>query len=231
MPKLARLLPALALALIAGRGPAAAGEAATPLPPPAVDMPAPAGGGAQTAVLAGGCFWGIQAVFQHVKGVTRAVSGYAGGTVPSPSYEQVSSGLTGHAESVQITFDPAVISYNRILQIFFSVAHDPTQLDRQGPDVGTQYRSDIFYADADQKRVAEAYIAQLDAAGVFDRPIVTRVDPLTAFYPAEEYHQDFAVKHPDYAYIVFNDAPKVVRLHQLFPEIYREDPVLVTAAE
>ncbi len=231
MTKLAHVAPALALALLAGRGPAAAGEPAAPLPPPAVDMPAPAGGGAQTAVLAGGCFWGIQAVFEHVKGVTRAVSGYAGGGVASPSYEAVSSGLTGHAESVQITYDPAVISYGRILQVFFSVAHDPTQLNRQGPDSGTQYRSAIFYADDMQKRVAEAYIAQLGQAGAFDAPIVTRVDPLTAFYPAEEYHQDFAVKHPDSLYIVFNDAPKVARLRQLFPEIYREDPVLVTAAQ
>jgi peptide-methionine (S)-S-oxide reductase len=181
-----------------------------------------------TAVFAGGCFWGVEAVFEHVKGVISVTSGYAGGTAKSPSYEDVSDGGTGHAESVQVIFDPSQISYGTLMRIFFSVAHDPTQLNRQGPDVGTQYRSAIFYAGDQQKREAEAYIAQLTAAKYFKRPIVTQVAPLTAFYAAEDYHQDFAEKHPLHPYIVINDRPKVAALQKQFPDLYRE--VQTTAA-
>ncbi len=206
-------------------------EAATTIPPPALDPPPASGDGLQTVVLAGGCFWGIQAVYQHVKGVHLALSGYSGGTTADPSYEEVSSGTTGHAESVEIKFDPREVSYGKILQIFFSVAHDPTQLNRQGPDVGTQYRSAIFYADEAQKRVAEAYIAQLDAAKAFRRPIVTKVGTLARFYPAEGYHQDYALNHPTQPYIAFNDLPKVDNLKRLFPDVWRETPVTVAAAK
>ncbi len=171
----------------------------------------------------------MQAVFQHVKGVTQAVSGYAGGSKETASYEIVSSGRTGHAESVQVTFDPAKISLGRILQIYFSVAHDPTQLNRQGPDSGTQYRSAIFYQDDAQKSIAQAYIAQLDKAGVFKRPIVTQVNPLTGFYPAEAYHQDYATLHPAQPYIAINDLPKVENLQRVFGDLYREHPVLVSS--
>ncbi len=201
---------------------------ATPLPDPAID--APASDSQQVAVVAGGCFWGVQAVFEHTKGVTQALSGYAGGTKQLPSYEQVSSGTTGHAESVQIKFNPREISYGQILKIFFSVAHDPTQLNRQGPDEGTQYRSAIFYANPEQKRVAEAYINQLEKAGVFPSPIVTQLAPLTAFYPAEGYHQDYAINHPTQPYIAINDLPKVKNLEHLFPGFYRRVPVTVASA-
>jgi len=178
-----------------------------------------------TAVFAGGCFWGIEAVFEHVKGVTRVTSGYAGGTVDSPSYEEVSSGATGHAESVEIVYDPTQVSYGTLMRIFFSVAHDPTQLNRQGPDVGTQYRSAVFFANDEQRREAEAYVAQLTKANYFPRPIVTQIVPLQRFYPAEDYHQDFAEKHPLYPYIVINDRPKVQKLKAQFPELYREPQV------
>ena len=190
------------------------------LPMPAMDEAA-AGDGLRTAVVAGGCFWGIQDVFQHVKGVTSATSGYAGGTAATAHYEIVSSGTTEHAESVQITYDPQKISYGQLLRVFFSVGHDPTQLDRQGPDTGTQYRSVVFYRDAEQQRIAEAYLAQLREAKAFARPIVTRVTPLKAFYEAESYHQDYARRHPHDLYIVFNDAPKVEHLQKQFPELYR----------
>jgi len=183
----------------------------------------------QTAVLAGGCFWGTQGVFEHVKGVRQVLAGYSGGQRATAEYETVSTGTTGHAESIQITFDPAVISYADILQIFFSVAHDPTELNRQGPDTGTQYRSEIFFADATQQKTALTYIAQLDQAHVFGHPIVTRVDPLTGFYPAEAYHQDFLVRNPRYPYIVFNDLPKVANLKREFPQTYVEQPALVAA--
>ena len=203
-------------------------EDARVIPAPAVDEPA-AAAASEVAVLAGGCFWGVQGVFQHVKGVTAAVSGYAGGEKKTAEYETVSRGATGHAESVQITFDPHQISYGRILQIYFSVAHNPTELNFQGPDVGTQYRSAIFPASAEQARVAQAYIAQLDAAHAFDKPIVTRIEPSHAFFAAEEYHQDFLTRHPSYPYIVINDLPKVENLKRLFPDAYRADPVLVLA--
>jgi peptide-methionine (S)-S-oxide reductase len=215
--------------LTAGR----AAEPATVIPAPAVDAPKgpakPGAAGSQSVVLAGGCFWGVQAVFQHVKGVSKAVSGYAGGTKETASYEVVSSGATGHAESVQVTFDPQQISYGRILQIYFSVAHDPTQLNRQGPDTGTQYRSAIFFQDEIQKSVAQAYITQLDKTGVFKRPIVTQINQLTQFYPAESYHQDYATLHPSSPYIAFNDLPKVDNLQHVFADLYRDRPVLVSA--
>jgi peptide-methionine (S)-S-oxide reductase len=184
----------------------------------------------QTAVLAGGCFWGVQGVYQYTKGVKKVLSGYSGGDRSTAQYEKVGTGRTGHAESVEIVFDPKEISYGEILRIYFSVAHDPTQVDRQGPDVGTQYRSAIFYADAQQKRIADAYIAQLDKARTFRRPIVTRVDPLKGFYAAEAYHQDFLILNPSYPYIVINDLPKIVNLKRLFPEQYREKPVMTTAS-
>jgi len=196
------------------------------LPPATVDEPA-SGATTEVAVLAGGCFWGVQGVFQHVKGVTNAVSGYAGGAGAAAHYETVSDGDTGHAESVQVTFDPRQITYGQILQIFFAVAHDPTELNRQGPDVGTQYRSAIFPANEAQADVARKYIAQLDAAHAFKRPIVTKIEMGKSFYPAEAYHQDFLVRHPYYPYIVFNDMPKIERLKTLMPDIYRDKPVLV----
>ncbi len=210
--------------------PARTAERATALPAPSMDTPATATETTETAVLAGGCFWGVQAVFQHVKGVSHVLSGYAGGTKDTAQYEVVSSGTTGHAESVQVKFDPREISYGRILQIYFSVAHDPTELNRQGPDTGTQYRSAIFFANDKQQKVAQAYIAQLDKAHVFGSPIVTKLTQFTAFYPAEAYHQDYATRHPDNPYIYYNDLPKVENLKRLFPQVYRETPVLVRSA-
>ena len=198
---------------------AKANPAAT-VPAPDYDAPRASASGKQTAVLSGGCFWGIQAVFQHVKGVISATSGYSGGSAKTADYETVSTGETGHAESVQIVYDPSQITYGELLYVFFSVAHDPTQLNRQGPDDGTQYRSSIFYNSEEQKRIAEAYIAQLDKAKVFGRPIVTKVVPLEAFYPAEAYHQNYAALHPNQPYIMFNDAPKVEHLKQQFPNLY-----------
>jgi peptide-methionine (S)-S-oxide reductase len=187
--------------------------------------------GLQTAVIAGGCFWGVQAVFQHTKGVTKAVSGYAGGTQKDADYDTVSSSRTGHAESVQITFDPKQISYGKILQVYFSVAHNPTELNYQGPDHGPQYRSEIFPQNDEQAKVAKAYIAQLDAAKAFSAPIVTKTGTMkAAFYPAEGYHQDYATLHPSNPYIAFNDAPKVENLKRLFTDLYRDKPVLVADA-
>jgi peptide-methionine (S)-S-oxide reductase len=194
-------------------------SAAEPLPAPRTDIPAKAG--SATAVFAGGCFWGVDAVFRHVRGVRKVVSGYAGGNKTTAHYEIVSTGATGHAESVQVTFDPAQVSYGELLRIFFSVAHDPTQLNRQGPDHGTQYRSAIFYANDDQKRVAEDYIRQLSQAKAFTAPIVTQVTPLAAFYPAEDYHQDYLARHPTQPYIVYNDLPKLAALKTEFPDRYR----------
>jgi|SRR5579883_1401217 len=230
-------LPITSAAVLALLGIAAAfslqartAESATSLPAPAVDTPAAAQQDSETAVLAGGCFWGVQAVFQHVKGVNQVLSGYAGGAKDTAQYEMVSTGTTGHAESVQIKFDPRQISYGRILQIYFSVAHNPTELNRQGPDTGTQYRSNIFYVDATQQKIAQAYIAQLDKAKVFSDPIVTKLTPFTAFYPAERYHQNYATLHPDNPYIYYNDLPKVENLKRLFPDLYMDQPVLVRSA-
>jgi len=191
------------------------------LPDPKLDAPKAAAKADAVAVFAGGCFWGVEAVFEHVKGVRDAVSGYAGGKSGSAQYETVSSGGTGHAESVKVTYDPAKVSYGELLKVYFSVAHDPTQLNRQSPDVGPQYRSEIFTTSAEQARIAKAYIAQLTAAKVFAAPIVTRVEPLPAFYPAEAHHQDYLRRHPDEPYIVFNDAPKLVNLKQMFPALYK----------
>lgn len=220
------------LAMLMGTTPwaALATETAVALPAPAVDEAASPTRASETAVLAGGCFWGVQKVFQHVKGVQRAVSGYAGGSQASADYETVSSGQTGHAESVQITFDPSVVSYGTILRIFFSVAHDPTERNRQGPDAGPQYRSEIFTLNDEQKRVAESYVRQLDQSGVFGRKIATRIDPLQGFYAAEGYHQDYATRHPDSGYIARYDLPKVHNLQQMYPQLYRHDPVLVAAS-
>ncbi len=225
------LVPALIclpLAALAA-GPAAA-EPAVAIPAPSHDAAALPDAGLQRIVLAGGCFWGVQAVFQHAKGVTAAVSGYAGGDKSTAHYELVGTGSTGHAESVAVTYDPKQISYGKILQIYFSVAHNPTELNYQGPDHGTQYRSAIFYANDEQKRLAESYIAELDKTHAFGEPIVTKLEPLKGFYAAEDYHQDFAVLHPSYPYIVFNDAPKVVNLKRLFADVYRNTPVTVMAA-
>jgi peptide-methionine (S)-S-oxide reductase len=220
VPMLAVLAPALS----------SCAEPATVIPPPVVDETVPASAAPETAVLAGGCFWGVQGVFQHVKGVSQVVSGYAGGSKATAEYETVGTGRTGHAESVQITFDPHVVSYGRILQIYFSVAHDPTQLNRQGPDAGTQYRSAIFAKDEQQRRIAQQYVAQLDKAGVFHRPIVTRIEPFTGFFKAEDYHQDFATLHPTHPYIAYNDLPKIDNFKRIFPELYQTKPVLVGAA-
>lgn len=214
------IAPALGLVVAAVTAVYAASSAAKALPEPTIDIPLAKASGVQTAVLAGGCFWGVEGVFEHVKGVTRVVSGYAGGKADTARYEQVSTGQTGHAESVRITYDPARISYGQLLKVFFAVAHDPTELNRQGPDSGTQYRSAIFYANEDQKRVADAYIAQLQAARVFPQPIVTQVTPLKGFYDAEAYHQDYLAHHPNQPYIVINDLPKITNLQRQLPALY-----------
>lgn len=211
------------------QGTAFSGERAVMVPAPAVDEPA-AQVHSETVVLAGGCFWGVQGVFEHVRGVTRAVSGYAGGNPDTAHYERVSEGDTGHAESVRITFDPTQISYGRLLQIYFSVVLDPTQVNRQGPDSGTQYRSVIFATSATQLKVAQSYIAQLDKTHVFGAPIATQVTAFKGFYPAEAYHQDFLTLHPNYPYIAINDVPKVENLKQVFPQAYMAKPVLTTAS-
>jgi peptide-methionine (S)-S-oxide reductase len=225
-PRTVLVLALLVVVLLAVRNYPAAAEGAHALPAPAVDT-TPGQATSAVAVLAGGCFWGVQGVFQHTKGVTSAVSGYAGGDKRTAQYEIVSSGTTGHAESVQVTFDPRQISYGRLLQIFFSVAHDPTELNRQGPDTGTQYRSAIFPTDAEQGNVAKAYIAQLDQAHAFKKAIVTKIEPDRAFYPAESYHQDFLTRNPTYPYIAINDLPKIEDLKRFFPDMYRAAPVLV----
>ena len=223
--RLAGLVGTVALGVLLWHSPLFGAEDPVLISPPAVDSPK-AAGPVQTAVLAGGCFWGVQGVYEHVRGVQKVIAGYAGGERSTAQYETVSSGGTGHAESVKITFDPAQISYGQILQIAFSVVHDPTQLNRQGPDVGTQYRSAIFYTDDNQKRIADAYIAQLGSAHSFSAPIVTRVDPLKGFYPAEDYHQDYLVHNPDQPYIALNDLPKLENFKHTFPELYRGQPVL-----
>ena len=210
---------------------AALAESAVTIPPPAAEAPAQSAA-IETAVLAGGCFWGIQAVYQHVKGVTNAVSGYAGGAQTDATYDVVSSGRTSHAESVRVTFDPREISYGKILQIYFAVAHDPTQLNRQGPDSGPQYRSEIFPQNEAQQKVAQDYIAQLDKTGVYKRPIVTKTNTMKVpFYAAEGYHQDYATKHPYQPYIVINDAPKVENLKKMFSDVWRDQPVTVAEAD
>ncbi len=220
----AAAIGALAFAVLA-IAPSRAAEEAVVIPAPTVD--AREADGIQTAVLAGGCFWGVQGVFQHTAGVINAVSGYSGGSRDSADYDQVSTGRTAHAEAVEVKYDPKKISYGKILQIFFSVAHDPTQLNRQGPDVGPQYRSAIFTANDEQKRVADAYIAQLNAAKVYKKAIATKVDRLQAFYAAEDYHQDYMTSHPNQPYIVFNDLPKVENLKKIFAENYIAKPTLV----
>ena len=207
--------------------PSRAAEDAVKIPPPAAD--AQGSDGIQTAVLSGGCFWGVQGVFQHTAGVTSAVSGYAGGSQMTATYDQVSGGNTGHAESVQLKYDPKKISYGKILQIFFSVAHDPTQLNRQGPDSGTQYRSAIFTTSDEQKKVADAYIVQLNAAKVYGKPIVTKVGPLQGFFAAEDYHQDYLIHNPTAPYIVYNDLPKIDALKRVFPTMYRDKPVMLAS--
>jgi peptide-methionine (S)-S-oxide reductase len=224
----AAAIGALAIAAFLA-APSRAAEDAVVIPAPAIDA-APSGG-LQTVVVAGGCFWGVQGVFQHTLGVVNAVSGYAGGSASNADYTTVSTGTTGHAESVQIKFDPNKISYGKILQIFFSVAHDPTQLNRQGPDSGTQYRSAIFTSNSEQKKVAEAYIAQLNGAKVYGKPIVTKVAALEGFYPAEAYHQDYLTLHPSQPYIAYNDLPKVANLKKIFPDNYSEKPMLVSEAK
>jgi peptide-methionine (S)-S-oxide reductase len=224
----AAALSALAITAFVA-APSRAAEDAVVIPPPAMD--AQASDGIQTAVIAGGCFWGVQGVFQHTAGVVNAVSGYAGGSKATADYNVVSTGTTGHAESVQIKYDPKKISYGKILQIFFSVAHDPTQLNRQGPDSGTQYRSAIFTTSDEQKKVADAYIAQLNAAKVYNKPIVTKVGPLEGFFPAEAYHQDYLTLHPSQPYIAYNDLPKIENLKKIFAENYIEKPTLVSGAK
>lgn len=205
-----------------------AAEGATAIPAAAVDD-AKAAGPTRVAVFSGGCFWGVQGVFEHVRGVKQVLAGYSGGAQATAHYEMVSTGTTGHAESVQVTYDPAEVTYGELLRVFFSVAHDPTELDRQGPDVGNQYRSEVFYANADQQRIASAYIAQLDQAHAFPSKIVTRMDPLKGFYRAEEYHQDFLVKNPTYPYIVYNDLPKIANFRSVLPALYQGSPVLIAA--
>lgn len=229
-----RVLPGFAAGLFAAFAmaplAATAAEEGRAIPAPKVDLPLASTSGTATAILAGGCFWGVQGVFQHVKGVTNAVSGYSGGSKDQATYEAVSRGSTGHAEAVKVTYDPSQISYGQILQIFFSVAHDPTQLNRQGPDTGTQYRSAIFPTDAEQTRVAKAYVAQLDQAKVFPRAIVTKFEGPAPFHAAEAYHQDFLTRNPTYPYIVYNDLPKIADLKKFFPLFYRAEPVLVASA-
>ena len=216
------------LALALGAAPAAAQEG-IPIPAPQT-REAPGGATSETAVFAGGCFWGVQGVFQHTKGVANAVSGYAGGSSQDAVYQTVGMGTTGHAEAVKVTYDPRQISYGKLMQIYFSVAHDPTQLDRQGPDVGPQYRSTVFPVTEAQAEQAKAYIEQLDAAGVYGARIATTIEPGKTFYPAEDYHQDYMTLNPDQPYIVRNDLPKVENLKRLFPDLYRADPVLVSEA-
>ncbi len=224
------LLPGLALLLaIAAIAPAGAREGLA-IPPPALDEPAPTGGGMATAVFAGGCFWGVQGVFQHVRGVANAVSGYAGGAAATAHYETVGAGDTGHAEAVQITYDPRQISYGKLLQIFFSAAHDPTQKNRQGPDVGPQYRSAVFARTPEQARLASAYVKQLDGARVYGAPLATTIERGKQFYPAEKYHQDYMTLNPRAPYIAYYDLPKLDHLKRLFPDLYREKPTLTSQA-
>jgi peptide-methionine (S)-S-oxide reductase len=229
-PRLLAMLSATALAAAAvfWFSPNAKAESAVVVPAPVTDASTAAG--TETAVLAGGCFWGVQGVFQHVQGVSSAVSGYSGGAANTAKYDAVGSGSTGHAEAVRVTYDPKKVSYGKLLQIYFSVAHNPTELNRQGPDRGTQYRSTVFPTNAEQERVAKAYIDQLNKAKTFGRPLATTVEPLKAFYPAEAYHQDFLTLNPNHSYIVVNDLPKIDNLKRLFPDAYQVKPVLVGTA-
>jgi peptide-methionine (S)-S-oxide reductase len=220
---------ALLVTAVLPAGCSRAAEPAVAVPPPALDSPK-VPGPPQTAVLAGGCFWGVQGVFEHLSGVRRVVSGYAGGKRADARYELVGTGGTGHAESVEITYDPQQVSYGQILQVFFSVAHDPTQRNGQGPDVGSQYRSSIFFADDTQQKIAAAYIEQLTKAGVFGAPIITRVDPLTGFFAAENYHQDYLLHNPSNPYIVYNDLPKIRNFQKVLPGLYRGTPVSLASA-
>jgi len=217
--KTGAVIVAAGVAILAAAAWSGSGRASN-LPDPKADEARASSKGAETVVFAGGCFWGIQAVFEHVRGVTRATAGYSGGTVKNPGYEEVSSGTTGHAESVEVVFDPSQITFGQLLKIFFSVAHDPTELNRQGPDFGTQYRSAIFFTTPDQQRIAQAYVDQLTLAKVFSGLIVTQIRPMTGFYRAENYHQDYAAHHPDNPYIVINDLPKVANLKAEFPDLY-----------
>lgn len=219
----------LAAATLVWHAAPSSAEPARRVPAAAADVAAPITEKTETAVFAGGCFWGVQGVFQHVKGVTNAVSGYAGGAASTARYDEVGSGRTGHAEAVRISYDPKQISYGKLLQIYFSVAHDPTELNRQGPDTGTQYRSTVFPENAEQARIAKAYIGQLDQAKTFGKTLATTVEPQKPFFPAEAYHQDFLTLHPDHGYIVVNDLPKIADLKRLFPEAYRAQPALVNA--
>jgi peptide-methionine (S)-S-oxide reductase len=219
---------ALVLAALAGRC-AGADAINKVIPAPAVDTPPAEAGKTETAVLAGGCFWGVQGMFEHVKGVTKVVAGYSGGSKETARYEMVGTERTGHAESVQITFDPKQVSFGQLLQLYFAVAHDPTELNRQGPDTGPSYRSEIFFESPTQQRVAEAYVAQLNGAHVFSGPIVTKIEPEKGFYPAEDYHQDFLIHNPTHLYIVRNDLPKIEALKRIYPQLYRAAPVMVTA--
>jgi peptide-methionine (S)-S-oxide reductase len=228
LSRCAAVLGALAISAFS-IAPSRAAEDAVIIPAPAVDIQA--ANGMQTAVLAGGCFWGVQGVFQHTAGVLNAVSGYSGGSKATANYTMIGTGATGHAEAVEIKYDPKKISYGKLLQIFFSVVHDPTQLNRQGPDVGSQYRSAIFTTSDEQKKVADAYIAQLNAAKVYKKPIVTKVGPLEAFYTAEAYHQDYLTLHPNQPYIVYNDIPKVENLKKIFADSYIEKPTLVSSVK
>jgi peptide-methionine (S)-S-oxide reductase len=221
---------AAAIATLCGFSAACADAVNKPIPAAAVDAAKTGAPPSETAVLAGGCFWGLQGVFEHVKGVTKVVAGYSGGAKATAIYELVGTETTGHAESVQVTFDPRIVSYGELLRVYFAVAHDPTELNRQGPDSGTSYRSEIFTASPAQAKIANAYVAQLTAAHVFGSPIVTRIEPLKGFYAAEDYHQDFLVHNPDYPYIVVNDMPKIAALKSVLPALYRDKPVLLAAA-
>ena len=207
--------------------PSSTGDSAIVLPPPTVDVPKPSTSGSETAVLAGGCFWGVQGVFQHVKGVYKVVSGYAGGTRETANYNMVGSGRTDHAEAVEVMFDPHQVSFGQLLQVFFSVVHNPTELNRQGPDHGPQYRSAVFPQNAEQKRIAALYIGQLNQAKIFPRPIVTSLEDAPGFFPAEDYHQDYLTLNPYNPYVAINDIPKVQNLARIFPNLYQDKPVLV----
>jgi peptide-methionine (S)-S-oxide reductase len=228
--KLKIIAAALGLAACGISYPAGADAIDKVIPAPAVDTPAAAATGMETAVLAGGCFWGLQGMFEHVSGVTKVVAGYSGGSKATAHYEMVGTERTGHAESIEITFDPKKVSYGQLLRLYFSVAHDPTELDRQGPDTGNSYRSEIFFKSPTQERIARAYVAQLATAKVFDGPIVTKIDAFQAFYPAEGYHQDFLIHNPTHPYIVRNDLPKIAALKRVYPQLYRETPVTVSEA-